>query len=327
MINNETMCEITPPTWRYDLTIMEDYAEEVIRLVGFTHLSKTPLSASVPQWKRSRYWRSEYIKDILVALGMNEIQTYPFMSLSEANLLNFNPESLLEITTAPIKDKNFLRPNLLPSMLTAISTNPETPQIALFEIAHVYHQTGEIEQLIIGIAGQQSPMIDDLWQNVFERFRLPVSSWMSRVKTMDQSILDFYKIRKPIVTILELPLADFEIGKLYDLLPVTIPDLDLLKIKPLSMYQTSRRDVACLVDTTYDSADIQKQLESLDQHIVSVILFDRYTNAEKLGPDKQSLGLRITYQSPTKTLSSEEIDALQTKVETYIKDNFHGIIR
>lgn len=325
---DDTNWTIVSPSWRHDLVNMEDYAEEIIRLVDINKLAKKPLSPSVPQWKRSPYWKNEFLKDTLVALGLTEIQTYPFISLEEIQLLGIDQQKSLELCEAPIGNKNFLRTNLTPSLLKAVADNPETPHISLFEIAKVYSTEGEIEQIGIVLASNSQTQIDIKWQNMFERLRLPVSSWMSRIKNIEPNVFKHYKIRKPIVTILEMPIEQFNQIKTFDILPVAIADLDSMEIKPISHFQTSRRDVSVIVSKDVDAyklaTDILRWGKTIN--IIETSIFDVYRDPA-MGSEKQSISIRITFQAHDHTLTQTELNDYQSKLNQYLQEKYHGIIR
>ncbi len=316
---------VTSPSWRYDLAIAEDYIEELARLIGFQNLPKSPLPASVPQWKRSPYWREEHFKDTLTQLDAYEIVTYPFVDEIDAPQES-NETSRLELTSPPLGEKRFLRHSLIPGMLEAIAINPETPFMVLFEIAALYGKE-ETRTLCLSVSGGNQVAVDTWWQNFFERLRLPVSSWMGRVKTIDETVKSRFKIRKGVVTVLELPIADFPLGKTAEILPVSIPDLDAIHYSSLSKFQTSRRDIAFIADTTYNGDVIATELARLDPAIVAVELFDTYRDTAKLGENKQSLAYHIFFQSPERTLTTEEIETIQHRLTTYIQEHYHGILR
>ncbi len=321
---NDTLT-VSPPSWRSDLAIPEDYYEELIRMIGLQNLIKKPLPASVPQWKRSKYWRIEQFKDDLVALGASEIMTYPFMNSREIALFtpNANP---VELRESPIEDKQTMRTTLLPGMLQAIAANPETPTVILFEVARIYSVQDEQEYVCIGTAGNNSAELDAWWQNLFERERLPVGSWMSRVHTINDEMCNQYKIRKSNVQVLHLPVTDFVSTKQYESPTVKVPNLEGITYAPLSKFQASRRDIAIVVNHSHSAEAISQQIRDLDEAIVAVELFDTYTDT-KLGGNKYSLAFRIMYQSNDHTLTSDEINDLHQRVENFVKEHYDAAIR
>lgn len=318
--------KLTVPSWRSDISATEDIVEEVVRMIGVQTLPKKSLAATVPQWKRSKWWRQEYIKDMLVSLGGQEIMTYPFMSDTDAT--RFTPAlELPVIRTAPVEGKKLMRASLIPGALNALALNPETPFIVFFEVAKVYAAAEEPVHLCISVCGSQQGTIDAWWQNYFERLRLPVSSWMSRVMTLDADTLQQYKIRKPIVTALELPISDIIEHVNMDRISVVIPEIDTISYTPLSKYQMSRRDIACIVSTEHDADAIAQDLRNLDPAIVDVTLFDIYRDPNKIGANMQSLAMHIGYQADDRTLTNDEITALHERMETYLKEHYHATIR
>lgn len=323
--STDEVITVTPPTWRLDLAIVEDYYEEIVRMIGLQNLTKKPLPASVPQWKRSKYWRVEQLKDELVSLGANEIMTYPFINQRELELFTPN-ETPVELRDAPIEDKQLLRTSLIPGMLQAIASNPESPSIYLFEVAKIYTEKEETEMICIGTAGNNSAELDSWWQNLFERERLPVGSWMSRVKTMSDEICNFYKIRKSSVQVLHLPISDLINNKQHESPTVRVPDLESITYTPTSKFQASRRDIAIVVDQSHEPDTISQSLRELDPTIVAVELFDTYTDT-KLGENKQSLAYRIMYQANDHTLTGDEINELHSKVEAFVKEQYDASIR
>lgn len=319
---NDDQWRVTPPPWRFDLALAEDLAEEIVRLAGFNALTKTSLSASGPQWRRSLYWRREHMKDILVALGLSEVQTYPFVTKSDLDDLS----TAVSATPSPVPAKPFLRQNLTATVLGAVAANPQPSTIALFEMARVY-TAGEPERLAIVVAGNLEEPIDGWWQNTFERFHLPVASWMSRVKTISTAQKKAAKIRRAIVTALEITPDELTSGQMYDILPVLIPDLDTIAFRPLSAFPSAGRDIAIVLDGSYDSNEVVKTIRATDDQIVDVELFDRWVSPTKLGVSKQSLAFHVVYQSKRKTLTGEEVAGLHRRVEENLAAQYHATIR
>ena len=317
---------IEAPAWRFDLRLPEDYIEEVARMIGLQNVPKTPLSATVPQGKRAIYWRRESFKDVLTSLGAYEISTYPFMNESEVTAAKMT-ETAPKLCLAPVEDKQYMRTTLVPGMLTAIANNPETPSFTLFEVAKTFRGNDEQWMVCIATASGSEKDNDHWWQNLFERLRLPVSSWMGRVRTATDEQKGEYKIRKNSVMILEEPVDALPFIASSDILPVAIPDLDAINYTPLSKFQASRRDIAFVTNTTHAPQTIADELLALDPYIITVELFDVFQDAQKIGEGKQSLAYHIMYQSPEHTLTTNEINTIHTKLETYIKEHYHGTIR
>lgn len=314
---------VTPPQWRFDLALPIDYVEEWCRVIGIDTIAPAILPASVPQWKRSKWWRQEWLKDTLVSLGAMEIATYPFMSKQDYDLFTSSTDPLT-LRESPQEDRPWLRHTLIPGGLQAVAANPEVPFFLAFEIANVFKDV-EVQHIAILAASNTTADVDAWWSNFFERLRLPVASWMGRVKVCEPHIIEAYKIRKHHVTVLELPIDTMLVTN-YDIPNVVIPDLNTIQYTPRSKYQASRRDVAVLVDSTVDPNAVLAGIRNLDTMIVDADLFDRYTD-EKLGEGKQSLAFRLMYQAEDHTLTETEIEALHLRVTTYLEEHYHATVR
>ncbi|MCK4331597.1 MAG: phenylalanine--tRNA ligase subunit beta, partial [Dehalococcoidia bacterium] len=84
------------------------------------------------------------------------------------------------------------------------------------------------------------------------------------------------------------------------------------KYEPISRYPSTTRDIALLVDEpiTHEQVyDIVKGFSLVDQ----VSLFDLYSG-EQVPVGKKSFAFRIVYQSPTHTLTDEEVDKVQQQI-------------
>jgi phenylalanyl-tRNA synthetase beta chain len=96
-------------------------------------------------------------------------------------------------------------------------------------------------------------------------------------------------------------------------------------IKPLARYPASLRDLSLLVDREVPAARVLSIIES--QALVDrVVLFDAY-EGEGVPPGKSSLAYRLHFQSPSKTLSSEEVGKALDKVVRALQRNVGAVLR
>ena len=61
--------------------------------------------------------------------------------------------------------------------------------------------------------------------------------------------------------------------------------------------------------------------------IEEVKLIDEFENEEKFGKDKKSYTFRITYCSPERTLTNEEVNKIQEEIREETKKELNAIIR
>lgn len=152
----EVELRITPPSYRLDLTIREDFAEELARTIGYDAIPTTiPALTGAPQTRKSdpRHHRAKTLdrmKDVLADLGLHEGLSYAFQS--EQWLARFGMASSVKILNPLSEDQGFLVPSLLPGMMKAYLENErhhfgsEPLSVRMFEVRPVFsHDGGTLE--------------------------------------------------------------------------------------------------------------------------------------------------------------------------------------
>lgn len=87
------------------------------------------------------------------------------------------------------------------------------------------------------------------------------------------------------------------------------------KFVEVSKYPPITRDISFVVDKDFVPNNYFDLIRDLGGDLVEQVeLTDKYENAEKFGADKTSYTYRITYRSNDRTLTSEEVDAIQDEV-------------
>jgi phenylalanyl-tRNA synthetase beta chain len=136
--------EVTPPSWRPDLTDPADLAEEVIRLEGYANIpSRMPRAlAGHGLTQQQRLIRA--IGRALGGAGFTEVSVEPFASATEADSLLLPPEDerrpVLAIANPLSDDAPNLRTTLLPGLFRTAVKNIGRgfTDIALFESGLVF---------------------------------------------------------------------------------------------------------------------------------------------------------------------------------------------
>ncbi|MDR2508912.1 MAG: phenylalanine--tRNA ligase subunit beta [Candidatus Ancillula sp.] len=125
---------VMPPTWRPDLTIPADLAEECIRIYGYDKLgSVLPLAKRVESKQFAKTERNisarERVSNSLVARGFTEVLSYPFVESGSFEILN------------PLAgNRPFLRETLLETLLETASLNVRRSNVGIniFEVGRVF---------------------------------------------------------------------------------------------------------------------------------------------------------------------------------------------
>jgi len=139
-----SVLEVTPPSWRPDLTDPADLAEEVIRLEGYENVpSRMPRAlAGRGLTPRQRLRRS--VGRTLAESGYVEVLSSPFGSRPDADLLGLPPEDMRRpavVVANPLsEDEPLLRTTLLPGLFRMLTRNVGRgfADTALFEVGPVF---------------------------------------------------------------------------------------------------------------------------------------------------------------------------------------------
>ncbi|HKS54156.1 MAG TPA: phenylalanine--tRNA ligase subunit beta [Steroidobacteraceae bacterium] len=151
---------VTPPSWRFDISIEEDLIEEVARLYGFDNIpEKNEIAAQRMQpWTETRV-RNERAADVLVDRGYQEAITYSFTDPAlQAQLMPGDAFALANPISAELA---VMRMSLWPGLLQALGSNQRRQQTRarLFEVGRRYAGTDGAETEVIAavIAGSTLP--------------------------------------------------------------------------------------------------------------------------------------------------------------------------
>ncbi|WP_371482863.1 phenylalanine--tRNA ligase subunit beta [Kitasatospora sp. NBC_00315] len=142
--------EITPPTWRPDLTDPYDLAEEVIRLEGYdnvpTRMPTVPPGKGLTEAQRMH----RRVGVALAGAGYVEVNNYPFVGEAALDGLGLEPDDRRRRTVKlvnPLNDEEpALRTTLLPGLLGALRRNigRGNTDLAIFETGTVFLPKDEL---------------------------------------------------------------------------------------------------------------------------------------------------------------------------------------
>ncbi len=315
---------VTPPTWRFDLNIWQDLAEEVERLTGLDEsIPSTPLPPAKRSAKRSDIEWAEALKDRLTSIGLSEVQTYSFISARD--MKQFGLESTGELANPLNPELAFLRPSLMPNLASVVARNGIVDPITVFEIGHVFTTAGERINLGIGLA---SVRIDTKqWISELARALDTTTQQLTpllTVKELDQVAKSAYKIRKQQVVLIEMALERLHASTAIE--PSYRVPTAIQTYRPLSKFPPVARDVALIVDRSVSQSDVIERIVAADPRVESADLFDEFVS-DRMGASRKSLAFHIYYADLTRTLTSDEADAIHRTVQQSLVDSFGATIR
>jgi phenylalanyl-tRNA synthetase beta chain len=160
--------DVTPPSWRSDLTDPADLAEEVIRLEGYVNVPVRLPRALAGQGLTDRQRLLRAIGAALADAGFVEVQAAPFAPVTEAADLMLPPEDprrpVVRVTNPLSEDQPDLRTTLLPGLFRLLLRNIGRgfPDTALFETGLVFLPRPGAPAAAPILATDRGPTVEEL---------------------------------------------------------------------------------------------------------------------------------------------------------------------
>lgn len=343
------------PTFRPDLQIEADLAEEIGRLYGYDKIEATLVTATPTIGKKSYSQNIEdVIENTLIGLGLCEAMTYSFDSPKVFDKLNIEANSYLRNTITisnPLgEDFSLMRTIPLNGILQSLSTNynRRNDEALLFDIAKVYlpkslpvtELPDEKNKIVIGIYGKYDfydlkGMVETLFEVIGLKNKVTFDlentlSWMHPGRTAKISIenkdIGYLGELHPVVA------ENYEIGtKVY----VAIIDIDILieystldrLYKPLPKFPAITRDIAMIVEDKILVKDIENIIKHRGGKLVeSVNLFDIY-KGKQIQEGYKSVAYSIIFRATDYTLTDETVDSSMNKILTALEKELSAQLR
>jgi phenylalanyl-tRNA synthetase beta chain len=141
--------EVTPPTFRHDATLEVDVIEEVARHHGYANVARTvPRSPGVGHLTPYQADR-RLVRSVLVGAGVDEAQTPSLVAPGDHERTGLHGHEPIVAADAMIQEESVLRTSLLPGLLRTLAFNAarRSPDVAFFEIGHVFHRPAPDRQV------------------------------------------------------------------------------------------------------------------------------------------------------------------------------------
>jgi phenylalanyl-tRNA synthetase beta chain len=160
--------EVTPPSWRSDLTDPADLAEEVIRLEGYVNVPARMPRALAGHGLTARQQLLRAIGRTLAGAGFVEVNADPFAPAGEADDLMLPPEDprrpAVRVANPLSEDQPQLRTTLLPGLFRTLTRNIGRgfPDTALFEAGLVFQPRPGSSGVAPILATDRGPTVAEL---------------------------------------------------------------------------------------------------------------------------------------------------------------------
>ena len=352
--------EALVPTWRDDVTVMPDIAEEVARIVSYDNIAPTiPVAILSSGGMTPKKALTKEVTHYLAHAGLSQIITFSFMH--KDGLTNMMlPEGDSRYTAIPIlnpisEEFPYMRTTLVPAVIEAAKRNiaQQNKDLWLFETANVY----EPKSLPLTEVPHERPMACGIMMG-----KVTEAAW-----NQAQRDTDFYDVKGVVDGLLaKLGLTQYDIqpssesyyhpgvsahytvngvtianygelhpqvvknfdlsGKVYmfeiDLEAVLSITVPPFRYQSFSKFPGTSRDLAIVAPVSVTSGEIVALIkEHGGEYLESVSIFDVY-EGEHIEAGYRSLAYNLQFRSMEGTLNDEDIDgAIQAIIDALATKN------
>jgi phenylalanyl-tRNA synthetase beta chain len=337
----------TVPTWRPDVTLEVDLAEEIARLHGYLHIDPTLPDTEPPPYRPDPTEPVNRVRTILSGAGLAEVVTYALVAPRDHERVHVDDGDghAIRVTNPVSVDHSVLRRTLLPGLLGTLALNERVrrPDLAVFEIGETYRiddgQPGETRRVGILLAGALWPAAwnrqvhqADMWdaRGYLELLLASLGSPAPRYEPR-AAVPGVEHPSRTAEALVRAPDGEWhKAGVITELDPRVIEafearaetvayvelSLDAIlaavptvrRARDLARQPALERDIALVVPEAVPAAEVMDVVrEAAGQALGDLVLFDVY-RGDPLGPAEKSFALRLR-------LDVEEPAALDRLVE------------
>jgi phenylalanyl-tRNA synthetase beta chain len=358
--------DVVVPTFRVDIIRETDLIEEVARHYGYDKLPvtfpalQTPPEAPLPSLNRDRRAR-----EMLLRAGFTEAVTFSFIEKQAAGLFAADAE-LVPVANPLSEKFSTLRPSLLPGLLESVRHNRhhQVRDVRLFEVGRCFTRSGGEQSNVafvwtgaaradhwstdvVPVSFFDAKAVADVLIRAFkvtkptvERVQIPymipgrtaqvvgtpTNGAESPSKTRQVGYLG--ELAPAVMRALDLPESDpvfvgeFDLGALASF----TSDVESRRVESLPRFPSIVRDISIIVDEYLPAANVRGTIRSAaPATLAGVHEFDRY-QGKGIPEGRISLSLRLTFQSPERTLTDAEVQqAMEAILGALVKD--HGAVQ
>jgi phenylalanyl-tRNA synthetase beta chain len=323
---------------------LADVLEEVARSYGYDKIPSTLMADSLPpQLGNPAYEWEEHLRDLLVAIGLQEAVTYRMTSVEkESRVVQYDEYVRIANPTTP--DKNVLRRSLVASVLEVVEKNIRLSEsLAFFEIGPIFEPIkddlpNEPHKLAIAMTGLRDATAWDVKGSLpldFYDLKGRIELLLSGLHYTDTS----YSATDSVKYLHPGKSAEVRVngqvagvfGELHPLVkdkyelgdsPVLVAEFDLALLrnitptydfKSVSEFPPVFEDIAVILDESVPADRVEALIRQTGgKTVANVRLFDVY-RGDQVGAGKKSLAYSLTYQSD-KTMTDAEAAAIRNKI-------------
>jgi phenylalanyl-tRNA synthetase beta chain len=333
------------PHFRRDLQIEEDIYEEVARVYGYMRIPETePKKWAGHAGINKMLAYEEMIKNYLVGQGFDE--TYN-LSLMSSRLLEQSGFSEFVKIMNPLNERfDALRPTLFFGLLESLNYNLSkgNRSLKLFETGNILLPKPPFQETRLGaiLGGDR---YRDFWhqgndeldyfdakgviETIFSILHIDEASFKPTTKNGFEQAVTICVSGKELgflgsinASLCKEPYYYFELA----LEPLWNMSGDTFYMPP-AKFPANTRDLSFITDEAVQVPDMVNVISKIGGPILEkVVLFDYY-KGKNLPPAKKSLGFRLHFRAPDRTLTDKEVDIFVKKIAEETLETFKANLR
>jgi len=334
---------VRAPSWRQDLLIEADLAEEVAHLGGLDKVISTSLpDVRTPDPDADEWINAWILRQHLSGAGLREALTLSYLDPALAAHWNFT--QAIKIDNPISEELSLLRPSLLPNLVTSAleSMKHQANGLALYELGRVFSPSKESSQLGMLLSGKRGDgswaeksrpydfydlkgilegLADSLGQTLKLRSELagpswlhpgqcaklqfgPVSGWMGALHPALAKALD----ARHGIFVAELEgWASDSLGR-------------ARHFQGFSLLPHVERDLSCLVNSDFEAGKLLEAIRREGFSNRQLVLKDVF-EGPPLPTGKKSLTVSLTYFAGEQTLTDDEVNKRHSELCDKLKAN------
>ena len=344
--------EILVPSFRPDLNLMADVAEEIGRSFGYNEIPTTAFKTSTQGGYSPEMKLEAKAGTLCRSLGYSEIITYSFVSPAIFDQIRIPADSklrnALRIQNPLGEDTSIMRTIALPSMLEILSRNNAYHNKAakLYELAKIYLPVEgqplpeEPKMLLLGAYGEGTSFfsVKGELEAIFKGLRLKKAGYAAvkdnpsyhpgRCAAVSIDGIEVGVIGQvhPVVAKnygidVEVYCAEINFTKLFEL---QLPDATY---NPLPKYPTVTRDLALICDESVTVAQAEEVMTGAAGKLLRGIkLFDIYRGTG-VPEGKKSMAFSLQLRADDRTLTDTDSEAVVSKVLAAVQEKLGAALR
>ena len=344
---------IQVPSWRPDLRVMADIAEEVARYYGYNNIETTLMRGATTMGGYSDEQKLENAAGAAArALGYSEIITYSFVSPSSFDAIRIPADSPLRKTVKLVnplgEDTSIMRTVILPSMLDILSRNFafKNKGVKLYEIGKIYLPVegeklpNEPKRMIFGTYGEHENFftLKGEVDALLEQLNVHPATYVADTKNPS-----YHPGRCADIMIDGKKLG--VVGQIHPLVAegygisgeVYVAELDFTGLQSalapervfhsLPKFPTVSRDLALVCDEAMTVGMLEACIKKAGGKLLrSIQLFDIY-RGPGIAPGKKSVAFSLELRADDRTLTDEDTTGVTNAVLEKLKNDLGVTLR